>query len=241
MKVNGAVQRDPEMRVNAREDQIHVDGELIRESAKVYLALNKPRGLITTTSDERGRETVYRCLPDFAPASAANPESSSAAPRKSGTGISENRPSVFPVGRLDQASEGLLLFTNDSAWASQITAPGSHLDKTYHVQVDCLADPILIQRMRAGVTADGDFLAAKQVRPLRHGTKNSWLEVVLDEGKNRHIRRLLSALGVGVLRLVRVAVGPVPLGNLAKGQFRHLTREEVLALASRGAGAKDGL
>lgn len=240
MKVNGVVQRDPERRVNASDDQIKVDEHLLREEAKVYLVLNKPRGLVTTTSDEQGRETVFRCLPDFAPARVARPDSSGDEPRFSGTGISEDLPRVFPVGRLDKASEGLPLFTNDTAWAAQITAPESHLDKTYHVQVDCLADPSLTQRMRKGATVEGEFLAAKKVQLLRHGTKNSWLEVVLDEGKNRHLRRLLSALGVSVLRLVRVAIGPVPLGTLAQGQFRHLTREEVLALVSLRAGAKDG-
>ena len=232
VKVNGVVQRDPERRVKAREDRIEVDEHLLREEAKVYLVLNKPRGLVTTTSDEQGRETVFECLPDFAPASIASSNPSGDGPSSRGTGNSEVLPRVFPVGRLDKASEGLLLFTNDTAWAARITAPESHFDKTYHVQVDCLADSILTQRMREGVTADGDFLAAKKAQLLRHGTKNSWLEVVLDEGKNRHIRRLLAALGVSVLRLVRVAVGPVQLGNLAQGRFRQLTREEVLALAS---------
>ena len=140
-------------------------------------------------------------------------------------------PFVAPVGRLDKASEGLLFLTNDTAWAARITAPDSHLDKTYHVQVDCIADEDLARRVQAGATVDGDFLAAKRVRILRHGTRNSWLEIVLDEGKNRHIRRLLTALGVSVLRLVRVAIGSVPLGNLAKGAFRHLTPAEVRGLA----------
>jgi 23S rRNA pseudouridine2605 synthase len=105
------------------------------------------------------------------------------------------------------------------------------VDKTYHVQVDCLADGGLLQRVRQGVTADGDRLAVKQASLLRHGEKNSWLEIVLDEGKNRHLRRLLAALGVNVLRLMRVAIGPLRLGTLAKGESRELSRAEVLALA----------
>jgi 23S rRNA pseudouridine2605 synthase len=140
-------------------------------------------------------------------------------------------PFLAPVGRLDQASEGLLLFTNDTGWAARITDPASQLEKTYHVQVSCVADVALIQRMHQGVNVTGDFLAAKRVRLLRHGTCTSWLEVMLHEGKNRHIRRLLAALGVEVLRLVRVAIGPLALGNLAKGRFRFLTSAEVESLA----------
>jgi 23S rRNA pseudouridine2605 synthase len=141
-------------------------------------------------------------------------------------------PHLFPVGRLDQASEGLLLFTNDTAWAARITEHKSHVDKTYRVQVDCLADEALARRIKNGVTVEGDSLAAKGVNVLRHGVKNSWLELVLDEGKNRHIRRLLAELGVNVLRLVRTTIGPLQLGSLAKGEWRHLTAEEVRALAS---------
>jgi 23S rRNA pseudouridine2605 synthase len=211
VRVNGVLRRDPELRVDWQRDRIEVDAQAIREEAKVYLMLNKPRGLVTTTADEQGRDTVFQCL--------------------AGKGL----PFVAPVGRLDKASEGLLFFTNDTAWAAQITAPESHLDKTYHVRVDCIADEELARRIQAGAKDEGDFLAAKSVRVLREGTRNSWMEIVLDEGRNRHIRRLLAALGVGVLRLVRVAIGPVPLGNLPKGEFRRLTREEISAL-SGGSG-----
>lgn len=207
MRVNGAVRRDPEWPVNLAADRLTVDEQAVAGAKKVYVMLNKSRGLVTTAADERGRETVFQCL--------------------EGKGL----PFLAPVGRLDKASEGLLLLTNDTQWAAQITDPATHLDKTYHVQIDCLADTTLVGHMQAGVQLEGDFLAAKQARVLRQGEKNSWLEVVLDEGKNRHIRRLLEALGVSVLRLVRVAIGPLPLGNLAKGQFRHLTQREVQVLA----------
>ena len=207
VRVNGVPRRDPEWRVNLERDRLQVDEQAVRGEAKVYLMLNKPRGLVTTAADEQGRETVFECL--------------------AGKGL----PFVAPVGRLDKASEGLLLLTNDTAWAARITAPESHLDKTYHVQVDCLADEDLARRIQAGAEAEGELLAARRVSVLRHGTRNSWLEIVLDEGKNRHIRRLLAALGVGVLRLVRVTIGPLPLGDLAKGQFRHLTSSEVRNLA----------
>lgn len=207
VRVNGVPRRDPEWRVNLERDRLQVDEQAVRGEAKVYLMLNKPRGLVTTAADEQGRETVFECL--------------------AGKGL----PFVAPVGRLDKASEGLLLLTNDTAWAARITAPESHLDKTYHVQVDCLADEDLARRIQAGAEAEGELLAARRVSVLRHGTRNSWLEIVLDEGRNRHIRRLLAALGVGVMRLVRVTIGPLPLGDLAKGQFRHLTSSEVRNLA----------
>jgi 23S rRNA pseudouridine2605 synthase len=207
VQLNGKVERDAEKRVDLRRDRIQVDNQSVQAAPKVHLMLNKPRGLVTTTSDEKGRFTVFRCF--------------------DGKGL----PFLSPVGRLDQASEGLLLFTNDSAWAARITDPASHLDKTYHVQVDCVADDELILRLTRGANCDGERLAPKAARLLRHGEKNSWLEMVLDEGRNRHIRRLLAALGANVLRLVRVAIGPLELGPLAKGAYRHLTRAEVHALA----------
>jgi 23S rRNA pseudouridine2605 synthase len=207
VRVNGAICRDPERRVVLDRDRIETDGRAIKAASKVYLALNKPRGLVTTRSDEKGRETVFSCL------------------------RGHDLPFVSPVGRLDQASEGLLLFTNDTQWAAAITDPAGHLDKVYHVQVDCLAGSEFTQRLEKGLLVEGDFLAAKRATVRRHGTRTSWLEVVLDEGRNRHIRRLLAALGVNVLRLVRIAIGPLPLGNLAKGQFRHLTQAEVAALS----------
>jgi 23S rRNA pseudouridine2605 synthase len=201
--VNGKVCRDPERRIALNRDQLAVAGRPLQRAVKTYLMLNKPRGLVTTADDEQGRSTVFQCLAGAA------------------------LPYVSPVGRLDKASEGLLLFTNDTAWAAELTDPASHLDKTYHVQVDCVADDTLTQRMTSGIEVEGEFLAAKRASVLRHGARASWLAVVLDQGKNRQIRRSLAALGVNVLRLVRVAIGELQLGNLAKGQFRHLTEQEI--------------
>jgi len=202
VSVNNLIRKDPEFRVDPRFDRISVDNQAVGAAEKIYLMLNKPRGLVVTASDEQGRETVFECL--------------------KGAGL----PFVAPVGRLDKASEGLLLFTNDTRWAARITDPASHLDKTYHVQIDCLADSALVARLKQGVKNAGDLLAAKHARLLRQGTTNSWVEIVLDEGKNRHIRRLLETVNVGVLRLVRIAVGPLQLGNLVKGQLRYLTDHE---------------
>lgn len=210
VSLNDRITRDPEHPVRMPSDRIAVDGSALRRSAAIYLVMNKPRGLVTTASDEKGRPTVYDLL---------DPE----------------LPWVGPVGRLDKASEGLLLLTNDSEWAARITSPSSHLDKKYHVQVDCVADSDLlakITRHSAGSVAvdSREELPAKSARLLRHGSKNSWIEVTLDEGKNRQIRRLLESVGVGVLRLVRVSIGPLDLGELKKGAVRPLTTEEKQAI-----------
>jgi 23S rRNA pseudouridine2605 synthase len=222
--VNGRASRDPEAPVSGKHDQIAVDGNLVRPQEKIYLMLNKPRGVVTTASDERGRKTVYAML-NIGP-SATN-----------GNLSGEPYPWIAPVGRLDKASEGLLLLTNDSEWGARIAAPDTHLEKTYHVQVATLADEEFLQQLVRGVNAkDGEVLRAKQVRRLRSGEKNCWLEIVLDEGKNRHIRRMIEAMGVDVLRLVRVAIGPLRLGDLAKGEHRVLTLDEkrTVDLAMRG-------
>jgi 23S rRNA pseudouridine2605 synthase len=205
VKLNGSVRRNPQTPVRLGQDRIVLDGGAVATQRKIYLMMNKPRGLITTASDEKGRETVYSVL------------------QKAG----EILPWVAPVGRLDKASEGLLLLTNDSEWGARIAAPETHLEKTYHVQVGSLLGRKLAAEMVSGVrTEDGDLLRVRRARLLRSGEKNCWLEITLDEGKNRQIRRMLAALGVEVLRLVRVAVGPLALGNLAKGTYRALTAEE---------------
>jgi 23S rRNA pseudouridine2605 synthase len=212
VKLNGAVRRNEETPVHPGKDRIEVDGASLAASAIIYLVLNKPRGVVTTAADEKGRKTVYAYLP-------------------------KNLPWLAPVGRLDKASEGLLLFTNDSEWAARITAPETHLDKTYHVQIGVVADEALPNALQNGVRANNeDFLRVKHASVLRQGERNSWLEIVLDEGKNRHIRRLLERLNIAVLRLVRVAIGPLVLGDLPKGATRTVTPEEKQAL-DRSMGA----
>ena len=209
VQLNGVVLRNPETPARIDRDRFAVDGHPIEGQRKIYLMMNKPRGLVTTASDEKGRETVYSILEKAA----------------------EPLPWVAPVGRLDKASEGLLLLTNDSEWGARVAAPETHLEKTYHVQVGAVADNQLIQAMARGVkTEDGDVLRAKKARVLRSGEKNCWLEITLDEGKNRQIRRMLEAFDIEVLRLVRVSIGPLELGKLAKGTYRHLTSAEKRSL-----------
>ena len=140
-------------------------------------------------------------------------------------------PWLAPVGRLDKASEGLLLFTNDPAWAARVTDPDTGPDKRYHVQIDALVDDALLVALNAGIDDEGETLRAKSATVLRTGERTAWLEIVLDEGRNRQIRRMLSVLGIDVLRLVRVAIGPVALGDLAKGAWRELSSDEIGTLA----------
>lgn len=206
VQLNGRICRDPEKPVFLDRDIVSVNGCVAQASQKIYLMLNKPRGLVTSTADEQGRDTVYECF------------------------AGHELPRIIPVGRLDKASEGLLLFTNDTAWANAITDPIRHLDKTYHVQINQILTPALLASLEKGREIDGELLAVKRVTLLREGEKNSWLEIILDEGKNRHIRRLLEAFGIEVLRLIRVAIGSLPLGNLPKGAFRKLSNAEQQAL-----------
>jgi 23S rRNA pseudouridine2605 synthase len=212
VSLNGTIRYDPETPVPGKHAKIGVDGTPVEAEKKIYLMLNKPRGVVTTASDEKGRDTVYAIL-----------NRRSMRPALS----SERLPWLAPVGRLDKASEGLLLLTNDSEWSARISAPETHLDKTYHVQVGTIADEEFIQQLIGGLnTKDGQLLRAKRARLLRAGQKKCWLEIVLDEGKNRQIRRMLEARGVAVLRLIRIAVGPLLLGDLAKGEHRALTADE---------------
>ena len=206
VSVAGRPVRDPEHPVRTGVDEVCVDGRPIGEAERVYLALNKPRGVVTTADDEQGRDTVYRCF--------------------DGAGL----PWIAPVGRLDQASEGLLLFTNDPAWAARITDPATGPDKIYRVQVEGVPDEAALAAMVDGVDDAGERLSAKAVALLKSGGKTAWLEVVLDEGKNRQIRRLAKAAGFPVLRLLRVAIGGLALGELPKGAWRALTAGEVAAL-----------
>jgi 23S rRNA pseudouridine2605 synthase len=210
VRVNTRVVRDTTVRITPERDLIEIDGTPIVRTERVYLALNKPRGLVTTRDDPQGRATIYQCL-------------------EGGT-----LPFVAPVGRLDKASEGLLLLTNDSRWSANLLTPASHVEKIYHVQVKALIDDEAIARIAAGVTEtlSGERLDVVRASLLRVGSRSSaWVEIVLDEGKNRHIRRLLAELGIEVLRLIRISIGPLVLGTLAKGEWRMLTSDEVRSLA----------
>ena len=205
VRLNGRIVDDPEHPTDALRDLIEIDGERALAAAPIHIALNKPRGLVTTTADERGRGTVYDCLAD--------------------AGL----PWLAPVGRLDKASEGLLLFTNDPAWADAVAASGQ-VSKTYHVQVAGTPGERVLHALHAGMEHQGEWLRAERVALVRSGGRNAWLEFVLRGGRNRQIRRMLAVVGLEVKRLVRIDIGGVALGELPKGAWRHLDVAEAAAL-----------
>ena len=206
MRINGRVVTDPEFPTDLGRDRLIVEG-VESSRPRLVIMLNKPRGLVTTTRDEQDRATVYSCL------------------------AAADLPWLAPVGRLDKASEGLLLFSNDPAWAARVTHPSTGPHKTYHVQVDRVPDAALIANLNRGARVEGELLRATSVRCLRSGQKNGWLEMTLDEGRNRQIRRLLGAFDIAVLRLIRVCIGELELGQLPKGGWRVVTEHEIESLA----------
>lgn len=213
VRVNGKPAVSPEQWVELGADRIEAlpapeggekGGKGEAPAGRVYLALHKPPGYVTTRSDELGRKTVYDLLP----------------PAWAGEWI-------FPVGRLDKDSEGLLLLTNDGAWADALTDPARHVAKIYRVKVDGKPGPADLERFRTGIELDGAPTAPAGIEPEGAG----WYRVTLTEGRNRQIRRMFHALGYKVKRLVRVAIGPLELGALAPGQARALSGRESESLA----------
>ncbi len=191
-------------RVDPRRAEIRVDGELVRPARPVYYALNKPPGVVTTNRDPGGRPRVIDLVPKDV--------------------------RLFTVGRLDMASEGLLLLTNDGAWANRLTHPRYGIPKTYRVMVAGQPTPEALARLRKGVhLAEGVARPSRVTVKSRH-KRSTVVEVVLREGHNREIRRLFARVGHKVMRLVRTAVGTVRLGNLGPGEYRRLTAEEIRAL-----------
>ena len=204
--VNGRAVRDPDRWIDPRTDRIAVRGEVVRKHKHVYLMLHKPAGVVTTRSDEKGRATVYDLLPD-------------------------ETPWVFPVGRLDKESSGLLLLTNDTRFGEAITAPGGKVPKVYVVHVDhamTFADAELI---RGGMTVGRNTFrpAVLSIDP----TDGRRIRITLIEGKNREIRRMLEALGYQVIGLHRVAIGPFTIGGLPPGGVRSLSSLAVRILMRR--------
>jgi len=209
VKVNGRVVLIPERRIDPRRDHVTVDGEPAGdETERVVLAFHKPAGYITTRSEPGGRATVYELLGDVGRW-------------------------VFPVGRLDRDSSGLLILTNDHRLGQRLTDPDHHVPKTYQVRVRGLPDPMALRALRQGVALpDGTQTRPARVKVLgaaRDGT--TWLEVVLTEGKNRQLRRMCALVGHEVEQLVRTRIGRLALGDLAPGHWRRLEGQDITRLA----------
>jgi len=209
LKVNGRVVRDPDCWIRPQRDVLHLDGRRLEPARKLYLLFYKPRGVITSHGDPAGRDTIYRYLDS----------------------LGERGKWVAPVGRLDKDTSGLLLLTNDTELADSMTSPESAVPKTYLVKTSGLMAEGAIARLAAGVEMKrGDFARPLSVRRVEDRGKYTWLEVVLTEGKNREVRRMIEAVGFKALKLVRTRIGPLTLEGVEVGKWRVLTSAEAKAL-----------
>lgn len=209
LKVNGKTVRDPETWVNPERDTILFDGKPLKPPKKVHLVLYKPKGYITSYKDPDGRPTVYDLLASF-------------------------NQYVVPVGRLDQDTSGLLLMTNDTAFAEHVTNPLHHVPKTYLVKASALLTEEQLDRLRHGIELKDGPTRPAEVKFLRCSARATFFEITIHEGRNRQVRRMVEALDAQVLKLVRIAIGPLRIGTLGIGRFRALSPEEVNALRRAG-------
>jgi pseudouridine synthase len=224
MKVNGRIVRDPDLWVSPERDAIHLDGQRLKPARKRYLLFYKPKGVITSHGDPSGRDTIYKYLGDVAP-----PFRAARAGLNPGA-MAENA-WIAPVGRLDKDSSGLLLLTNDSEFSDFILNPESGIPKTYLVKTNALLSDEVIAQLNAGVEMKrGDMAQPLSVRRREDRGKYTWLDVVLTEGKNREVRRMVEAVGFTVLKLVRTRIGPLTLEGLQVGKWRELSPTEVSSL-----------
>ena len=206
VKVNGRVEGDPNRWVDLEHDRITFDDKPLQKAEKTYLLLHKPAGYLTTYRDPEGRKTIYDLLPD------------------------RDR-YLFPVGRLDLDTSGLLILTNDTAFAERLTNPEYHVPKTYRVKASRNLSDAQLEQLRNGIELrDGPTRPAIVTRIKDSGGKTVF-EITITEGRNRQVRRMVEALDAKVLQLARIAIGPIPLGTLAVGEARELTEAELQALA----------
>jgi 23S rRNA pseudouridine2605 synthase len=211
VKVNGRLVRTPDQWVDLERDAVTLDDQPVRAGKKIYLLLYKPKGYITTYKDPDGRATVYDLI------------------REAGEW-------VVPVGRLDQDSSGLLLMTNDTQFAEHVTNPEFKVPKTYLVKASTLLAEDQLDQLRRGVVlSDGPTQPAAVTR-VRDSARSTFLEIVIREGRNRQVRRMIEAVGSKVLKLVRVQIGGVAIGDLQIGKYRELTPGELRGLMPGGQG-----
>jgi pseudouridine synthase len=211
VRVNGATAKDPEAWFDIEGDRFHLDGRPLRGTRKLYLLLYKPKGYLTTYHDPAGRPTVYDLL-------------------------REVKQWVFPVGRLDLDTSGLLLLTNDAPLAERVTNPDYHVPKTYLVKASRLLTDQELDQLARGVELKDGMTRPAQVKRLRDGARCTFFEMTIREGRNRQVRRMVEALDAKILKLVRVALGPLRIGDLASGHWRRLQPQELKALQTAGRG-----
>lgn len=205
VKVNGKLIQTPDHWVDLDRDKITFDGKALRSARKLYLLLYKPKGYITTYKDPEGRATVFDLLP-------------------------ESLPYLFPVGRLDQDTSGLLLLTNDAQFAERITNPEHNISKTYLVKTSNLLTDSHLAMLRYGVQLSDGPTRPAQVKRVRDSAKSTFLEITIREGRNRQVRRMIEAVDSKVLKLVRTSIGSIEIGGLEIGKYRELTSSEVRLL-----------
>lgn len=207
VSVNGRVVSRPAFRVDLLRDRISVDAKpLARRKEFLYVILNKPTGVVTTRADERGRKTVFDLL-------------------------SREKTFIFPVGRLDKETSGLLLFTNDSQIGERLTNPESKVPKTYRVTAEGVISEKSFDAMRRGITIEeGCTTLPVIVANVVHEGSLTSCDITIVEGKNRQVRKMFDRIGHPVVSLQRISVGPLRLGSLARGAFRYLSADEIVQL-----------
>jgi 23S rRNA pseudouridine2605 synthase len=206
--VNGTVVRELGSKADPAGDRIAVDGRPLRlASRRLYILLNKPVGYMTTLDDPEGRPVVTELLKDVAER-------------------------VYPVGRLDYNTEGLLLLTNDGDWANRLMHPRHEVVKEYHVRVRGKAHQSQIRQLAEGVELDGRKTAPAVVTLIKSGEHNDWLSITIHEGRNRQVRRMCEAVSLSVVRLKRVRYGALTVGTLKPGEFRYLSDDEAQTLCA---------
>jgi len=208
VSVNGVAARSPDQWIDLARDRVTLDGKPIAAARGIYILLYKPKGYLTTYRDPENRPTVYDL-------------------------IAEVDAWLAPVGRLDLDSSGLLLMTNDTAFADHVTSPAHLVSKTYQAKTTSLLSEEQIERLRRGIELSDGPTRPAEVRRLRDSAKHTFIEIVLTEGRNRQVRRMVEAAGSRVLKLVRVAIGPLRIADLPIGKWRRLTEEEIAALGGR--------
>jgi len=206
--VNGVIARSPDQWIDLARDRVTLDSKPITKTRGIYILLYKPKGYLTTYRDPENRPTVYDLVTDL------------------GAWLA-------PVGRLDLDSSGLLLMTNDTAFADHVTSPAHLVSKTYQVKTASLLSEEQIERLRRGIELSDGLTRPADARRLRDGPKHTFIEIVLTEGRNRQVRRMIEAAGSRVLKLVRTAIGPLRIADLEIGKWRRLTEEEIVALGGR--------